>query len=241
LNRRLYRGKAGASAQEIEEHNKKVQQLIAAEKIEAQKRAAEQEKIDKWERECPKFEVDGQLLLEIIAEVNKVRVSPKIYIKFLDSILPNFSGNVYTINGSKTRYVKEGEAPVKELLEQLKSASRKKMLKHSDGLSLSAYDLIRDHNKKGTVSLLFTDGTLPQERVERYGTITPPYEELLGYEFESAEDLVLQWVLADGDSNRKHRNIILNENYTTIGISVGPNSKFKNMCVATLCKDFVDN
>jgi len=243
LNRRLYRGKvAGANAHEIEEHNKKVQAILDQNKLIAAREAAEREQQERWERECPRFEVNGPLLLGIIAEINKVRVSPKIYIKYLDSILFNFKGKTFTIpNTSVTRETQEGEVAVLELIEQLKGAPRRKMLSHSDGLSQVAYDLIRDHNKRGTIGLNFTDGSRLEDRVELYGKMTPPFEELMGYNFVNAEDLVLQWMVGDGDSQHKNRNIILNDTCTTIGISVGPNSKHKNLCVALFCSSYQDN
>jgi len=197
------------------------------------------------EMASPHFTVDGQKLLAILAELNKVRVSPKLYAKYLQELLDEnnpFSGKTFKIPGTNvTRETQEGEDGFRKAIEFLKGAQRLKMFIHSDGFSQSCYDLIRNNNLPGLTGSKLSDGTSSEDRLNHYGKVTQPYEELLIYGFETPNDLVLQWIIDDGDFSRRRRNILLNEKYSTIGISVGPHSKFKEMCACAFCVKFEEN
>jgi len=80
-----------------------------------------------------------------------------------------------------------------------------------------------------------------EDRLNKYGKLSSPYEELFAYGFNSPEDLVLQWILDDGDFSRRRRNIVLNPEFTTLGISIGPHSKHKNMVTAVFATQYVEN
>jgi len=187
----------------------------------------------------PSFWIDENLVLSIVVELNKVRCSPKLYLKFLKELEGLYSGNTLTLSSGVPILTTEGLLGLQETIDFFSKLPRGKMLKHSDGLSVTCYDILRNHNPRGiTHSLELSDGTPAAELVERYGTCTPPYEALYGYDFKVAEDLVLKWILADGDPSRNTRKIILNENFTSLGICVGPNTKTRNACIAILTTNF---
>lgn len=237
---RMFRPKAshGETREQVEEHNKHV--------LEALKDEKQKEEIVKKKQELedtsPAFWIDENLVLSIVVELNKVRCSPKLYIKFLKDLEGLYSGNTLTLLSGVQIHTNDGLLGLQDTINHFSTLPRGKMLRHSDGLSVTCYELLRNHNPRGiTHSLELSDGTSSSELVSRYGTCTPPYEALYGYDFKGAEDLVLKWILADGDPSRKSRNIILNEHFTSLGICVGPNTKTRNACIAIFTTHFEEN
>jgi len=244
LNARMFRPKGSETRDEIEQHNQHVQTAMLEEKKRKKEEEERKQKQQEWEASNPQFEIDGRNLMAIIAELNKVRLSPKLYIKHLKELLEEgaYSGTTFKIPDTEvTRETKEGEEALRDAINFLTTSSRLEMLKHSDGLSTSCYDLIRNHNPRGLTGPILSDGTTAETRVNLYGTCHPPFEELFDYGFQTPEDVVLKWILADGDPARKSRKIVLSEELSTIGICVGPHSKFKIMTVVTFCKDYEEN
>jgi len=239
LAARLFRPKStGETREQVEEHNKHVKELIQEEK----KHEEIEKKKEELEHSSPPFPIDENLVLQIVVEINKVRCSPKIYIKHLKELEAAYSGNKITLSNGASWETKEGLSGLHEVIDFFSNLPRGKMFRHSDGLSVTCFDLLRNHNPRGiTHSLQLSDGTPSDELVGKYGKFTLPYEPLYGYNFKGPEDLVLKWVLSDGDSSRKDRKVLLNENYTSLGICVGPHSKNRNACIAIAATQFEDN
>lgn len=184
-----------------------------------------------YQQTHPHFTVDEEVLQGIVCEINKLRTAPRLYMKYIQSLIDFGAYHSHTLSvpgSSATREMKEGVEGARHSLDLLKSAPKLSALSVSEDLSRSCYDLIRDHAPQGLFGHTMSDGTTTEQRLNRYGKIDSRFEELIAYDNGSPDDIVLSWFLDDGDLSRRRRNILLNPNFTLLGISVGP-FKHKNM------------
>ena len=106
---------------------------------------------------------------EIVKELNLARSEPGKYAEYLADYRKMYNGNRLNLPNRKPLITFEGLKAVDEALAFLKSASPLPVYDLSDGISLAARDRLIDMRKTGVEGHRGSDGSLPDERLDRHG------------------------------------------------------------------------
>ncbi len=143
----------------------------------------------------------------VIAQINVARTNPTRYVKLISK---------QAVDNALTR----------EAIQFLKKVKPVPALHPSACLCLSARDHVQNTGPKGTVG---HEGF--SERVHRYLSGNPGYiGENVSYGRNSAEEMVMDWIIDKGVASRQHRKNIFNPAFANIGVACGPHAKYRHMC-----------
>ena len=99
-------------------------------------------------------------------------------------------------------------------------------------------DHVRDTGKQGSLGHKGTDGSMPYERLSKYGKLPGISAETITYGDKSALETFLAIVIDDGVPSRGHREIVFNSKFTKFACFKGPHKKFKSMAVCLYSEGF---
>jgi len=174
---------------------------------------------------------------QIVLELNKARTDPKRYAElYVNPRLGNFTGKDYSEPGSITIRTNEGRPAVEECIRSLQSSAPGQPLRPTDALSAAARDHVRDTGPRGVVGHTGSDGSSPALRVRRYDASLRYIGENIAYGSAGARGIVLSLLIDDGVPSRGHRTNIMNTDYDLVGVSVGPHTAYRTMCVLDFAK-----
>lgn len=124
-------------------------------------------------------EVDWKDLAKKIAEeINSVRANPKHLTKQMERSLTCFDKvKILRVKGRETRVMQEGAAAYIEALEFVETQKPVKKMTISKNLTKSAEDHINDLIESGEDSQIGSDGSRPNERMQRYTRIDTTWSE----------------------------------------------------------------
>jgi uncharacterized protein YkwD len=186
-------------------------------------------------------EVKSKYEVELWTEINRARTSPAELIKALEATKPNYQGNNYNFPGTHTtRVTKEGISGVDQAIAFLKSQSSLSPIALSDGLSLSSKDLVSLAASSKQFDNLETDEQ-GSARFNRYGKWSGKLFQNLALGNLSPAEVVLNWIIDDGNTNRDHRHSIFNPEINFVGIASGPHIEFSRTTVACFTSKFIEN
>ena len=174
----------------------------------------------------------------VIVELNKARSNPARYAE--ETVKPLFDyyeDNLLKLPGIVPVHSKEGVLAARELYDYLKLLRPRRVLWPSEGMCRAATDHVRDQFDTRKVGHIGSDGSLPQERINRYG-VARVTSEAIAYGNRSGGLIVLQLLVDDGVQNRGHRKALLDARFRKIGVSIGPNPVFGRACDILLADDF---
>ncbi|KAL6042984.1 hypothetical protein QOT17_024153, partial [Balamuthia mandrillaris] len=183
--------------------------------------------------------------LEVLWQMNEARTRPADYARRLKELLPLYDeANVFTDTKTELlRQTQEGKAAVLEAIQQLEanaSATPLKPLRLVTGYSKSCQDLVADNGPKGLTGNQESNGTSPAMRLIRYGTPKGKLAENISYGASTPEDVVVSFIIDDGNAARSQRTNILDHDFTVCGISSGPHKSYNSMVVVAFAKDYVE-
>ncbi|MEO0406598.1 MAG: CAP domain-containing protein [Cyanobacteria bacterium P01_A01_bin.135] len=184
----------------------------------------------------------SNLAASVVAETNLVRANPAGYAAKLEALRPHYQGTLVQIPGQPSVRTTEGISALDEAIADLKSRRPMSTLESSPGLSWAAADHARDLGSRGGFGHFGKDGSLPLDRVGRYGTIPPG--SLIGENISfgppaSAKWHVIQLLVDDNFPSRAHRETLLNPEYRLTGSSCAPHhTQFRIVCAATYASDY---
>eukprot|EP00164_Ancoracysta_twista_P005501 GFYU01007547.1.p1 GENE.GFYU01007547.1~~GFYU01007547.1.p1 ORF type:complete len:790 (-),score=280.46 GFYU01007547.1:102-2471(-) len=188
-----------------------------------------------------KRSVRDALERQVVEEHNKCRCDPQGYIRILEDFKQYYDGKTIRIPGQTPLVTMEGVDAVDEAIDFLDTQEPLHPLMFSKALSLAAMDLVDDHGPKGLTGHEGTDGTDAGERCRRYGEFTEGWlgpSESCTYGQNTAQLIVIQLLIDDGEPSRGHRENIFSDDHSYCGISVGPHSDLDYMCVAVYAAGF---
>lgn len=175
----------------------------------------------------------------IVEELNRARTNPKAYARLLEGMRQYFDGVWYQEPGQPVFKSREGVAAVDEAIRFLRSVPPAQPLTYSPGLAHAALDHIRDTGPRGITSHTGSDGSMPRNRVERYGRWQTALGENIAYHSRpSARRIVMLLIIDDGVPDRGHRTTIFNPAYRLVGVATGPHSSYGSMCVQEFAGGF---
>lgn len=177
---------------------------------------------------------------DILAEINLVRRDPAGYAVFLEEWKKNYKGNEVHLPGEIPIITNEGTAVVDEAIEFLRQQKPMAELTENNGLISAAKVHLKDLQEKNLRGHKGSDGSLPEERVERFGMWEGSVGELIDYGSKTARQVVIKLILDDGVASRGHRLKMLNANFKHIGLALGDSKDNKAVCVVVLAQDFTE-
>eukprot|EP01119_Soliformovum_irregulare_P003646 TRINITY_DN144_c0_g2_i1.p1 TRINITY_DN144_c0_g2~~TRINITY_DN144_c0_g2_i1.p1 ORF type:complete len:410 (-),score=89.03 TRINITY_DN144_c0_g2_i1:21-1250(-) len=165
----------------------------------------------------------------VAQEINKVRSNPSSYISLLQSRLSNLKGNILELWDLGVMIeTREGATAINEAINFLRNTDPLPRFQLSSGMSAAAKEAVQETGGKGaltscqSVDLLNFHGTFERESVE-----------IVSFGNFPAQEMVLRFVIGDGNAQRVHRRHIFNPDYKFMGVAVGEHaSQYKKMaCV----------
>lgn len=177
---------------------------------------------------------------EMLHELNLARTNPQQYAALLEEAKKTLNGNAIRLAGGRTITLKEGAGVVDEAIKFLRAAKPLASLQISKGMSLGAKDHVRDMLASGSTGHKGTDGSLPEQRLSRYGNWQSVVGENIAYFSGSAREAVLGMIIDDGVAGRGHRLNLFNMNHRVAGIAAAPPSAKGATCVVTYAGGFVE-
>lgn len=177
---------------------------------------------------------DPAYLQAICDEMSAVRTDPTSLIPFLEAKIPRFDGTLYREEGKTTLQTKEGVAVINELIEYLKTAPTMEPMTLNMEMNLSAEQHVADIGPNGICGHTGSDGSQPQDRIEKYGEWEVTCGENIDFGNTDPKDIVCALMVDDGVPGRGHRHNIMTPEFLVCGIATGPHTVYGNCCVMTL-------
>ncbi|MEP6706677.1 MAG: CAP domain-containing protein [Pyrinomonadaceae bacterium] len=184
----------------------------------------------------------SSLEAEVIQEINLARAHPEKYVAYLQEYKKYYNGKICS-SPTRARPVmtSEGVAAIDEAIRFLKSSNPLGQLEPSRGLSLGARDHVLDLSQKGMISHRGSDGSLPTDRVSRYGTWESTMGEAILFEVSTPREMVMQLIIDDGVRDRGHRKDVFEPSFQVAGVSIVPKGGFGGFCVIDFADGFTEN
>ncbi len=178
----------------------------------------------------------------ILLTINMVRRKParfaELYIRPLvdasTAQARNYSGMLPMDNQEKGN-------PVTDLYRQLRQQPPAPLLSPHAGLIQSAADHAGYLRRRQSLTRTGPTGSLPEQRMDRYGRWQGIAEELLSAGFISGPVTVFEWLISPGDPFRRDRRILLDKRYRFIGLASRPHPVLRTVTVADLTADYEGN
>lgn len=155
---------------------------------------------------------------EILAEINRVRTNPQAYAEWLEARKQYFEGTVLKLPGEKPIRTNRGKEALEEAVALLKKQSPLPQLSSTSELAGMAQEQISIvTSRQANLNL--------QDKTVSYGKYT-------------AEGIVMQLVIDDGNRFRLNRQKILNPNIRSVGITCQAHEQYDNICAIAYEGDF---
>ncbi|MDR3172371.1 MAG: CAP domain-containing protein [Treponema sp.] len=180
---------------------------------------------------------------DVILELNMVRSDPRKYADlYIKPRIAYFNGNLFSEPGRSIGLMtNEGATAVEECYQALINMQPVPLLYPEQGLSLAAKDHVLDTGKTGRVGHTSSDGSTMGGRLNRYGKWAGSAGENISYGNDRARDIVVQLLIDDGVSSRRHRTNNMSEVFTCIGVAVGKHAGYGSMCVLDFAGTYTGN
>jgi uncharacterized protein YkwD len=178
---------------------------------------------------------------EVIAEINLARANPRKYAAYLEESRKYYNGKSY-LPPSRTKPLTtwDGIAALDEAIKFLQAKEPLGPLQASRGLSFGARDHTQDMVQKGTTGHRGSDGSLPNDRISRYGTWKSTVGEAILYRVTTAREMVLDLIVDDGNPGRPHRQNVFEPSFQLAGVSIIPPTTRGGFCVIDYAGTFIE-
>jgi uncharacterized protein YkwD len=168
---------------------------------------------------------------EILAEMNLARTQPQQYAAYVEEFKKYYKGQRLLLPGSRPIVTNEGLSAVEEAITFLRAAKPLPALEPAEPACLAARDHAADMIKNGIVGHIGSDGTKPNDRVDRYGKWLGAIGEAIVYQMDTPRHIVIGMIIDDGTKSRGHRNDLFSENYKVAGLSISEQNAGGQICV----------
>ncbi len=170
---------------------------------------------------------------EIVREVNLARKNPGFYAAWLRGTRQYYRGTQLRRPGEVPIRTQEGLQAVDEAIRFLDRQKPVGFLDLSRGLSFAARDLVAPQGASGGFGHEGPDGSMPSDRIERYGRWESAIGENVAYGQQTARDVVSAFIIDDGVPGRGHRKNLYSSDYRVMGVDCGPHSTYGTTCAIT--------
>ncbi len=175
---------------------------------------------------------------EILDVMNIARTKPTVFAATIEAKYMNFVRFKWIV-GDNMWLTNDGINAVREAVAVLKAASPIDPLKSSKGLDVMAQVQANYLKSKTDISNPYSGCSSNNvgTRVSEIGKWKSIGESVLG-RLTTAEQIVVQLVVSDGDADRMHRENLLNPSFTSVGFGFSNTDSVKNVVVIDYAEDF---
>ncbi len=177
---------------------------------------------------------------EILAEINLARTNPALYLNYLEDFKKFYRGKEIKYSDGSTLVTNEGISALEEAIAFVRPLKPLPPLELRQGLILGAKDHVNDLVKTGQSGHRGSDGSMLENRLNRYGNWSVSVGEDIVYRSRKAREDVIALIIDDGVKSRGHRKNIFKSDFHVIGLALGSSSKTPPMCVITFAGGFAD-
>jgi hypothetical protein len=168
---------------------------------------------------------------DILAEINMARTQPQQYAAYLLEFKKYYQGKRLMLPGKRPLITFDGEGAVDEAIEYLRTAKPAPALEAAEPATSAAKDHAVDLITNGIMGHTGSDGTKPNDRVDRYGKWLGGIGEAIVYKVDTARNNVIGLVIDDGNAGRGHRNDLFNPDYHFAGLCLSEQGANGQVCV----------
>ncbi len=172
---------------------------------------------------------------EVVLHLNMARTDPGKYAReYISPRRHYFAGKVYhdprSPHFEHGYWTREGQRAVRECVKVMKNAKPAKALRPSESISIAAQAHARYQSRTGRVGHRGPNGSKPGTRLRQFGRWRITGENI-SYGFNTASEIVACLLVDDGVRNRGHRSIILDPQFSIVGVAIEPHPVYKYVCV----------
>jgi uncharacterized protein YkwD len=177
---------------------------------------------------------------DILAEINLARTNPAVYLTYLEDFKKLYHGKEIRYVDGSTLVTNEGLSALEEAITFVRSVQPLPPLELRKGLILGAQDHVNDLVKTGQSGHRGSDGSMLEDRLNRYGNWSVSVGEDIVYRSRKAREDVIALIIDDGVKSRGHRKNIFKSDFHVVGLALGSSTKTPPMCVITFAGGFAD-
>lgn len=177
---------------------------------------------------------------ELLDEINYARTNPGAYLAFLQQYRTYYFDKTVRFPDGRSLVTNEGVSALDEAIDFLRTVKPLPVFELRKGMVMGAKVHIDDLLKTGGFGHRGSDGSLPEDRLTRYGLWEESVGEDIIYESRTARNDVIGLIIDDGVATRGHRNNIFKPGFRVIGVSVAQPSTSRRLCIVTFAGGFVD-
>ncbi|HEY3999037.1 MAG TPA: CAP domain-containing protein [Candidatus Xenobia bacterium] len=175
----------------------------------------------------------------IVEELNLARTNPQAYAQILEARRAWYGpSNQVARPGGRAYISREGKVALEDAIAFLHHQTPLTPVSLSAGMSRAAADFVTQNGPTGVKSHQGPDGSLPADRVARYGNWGGTMGENLDYGWSDARDIVADLIIDDGVPDRGHRANVFEPAFHVVGVAVGPNKVSHVMCVMEFAAEY---
>ena len=174
--------------------------------------------------------------MSLLHELNTVRANPSQAIALLEEYRKFYKGNELQLPKSPTIETNEGVAAVDEAINFVRNYQPLPKLQVSQALTLAANDHLADMLATGISGHQGTDGSLPNQRINRRGVNTQVVGENISFYTQEARTVIFWMLIDDGNKRRGHRNNIFSPRFGYLGIASGQSKQLGRICIITFAE-----
>jgi len=175
---------------------------------------------------------------DIIYHINRARTNPRDFSNVLKDYLKYFKGKVFKYPNMTPISTNEGESAVSEAITFLNNQSVLNVLKENKDMNDLAFDSLSNILKCNNFDEIEDNNDL-DVLIDKYGVIEGSFAQSIEFGTSTAEMLVANLIIDDGDANRGNRNNIFKDNFKIIGVDHGTHKQFRSATVVIFCQDFI--
>jgi len=175
---------------------------------------------------------------EILDVMNIARTTPATFAAKIEAKYMQFVRFKWIV-GDEMWLTNDGINAVREAVSVLKSASAVSALKSSKGLDVMAQVHANYLKAQANLTDAYTgcSGNNVGTRVADIGKWTSIGESILG-RLSTAEEIVVQLLVSDGDANRRHRTNLLNPSFDSVGFGFSNSESVSGIVVIDYAEGF---
>ena len=177
----------------------------------------------------------GNFTQEVIDQVNRVRTNPQAYAAYLENFRSYYTADgMFRAPGRRMLRTHEGVSALDQAIRTLQRASAQAPITASDLLAGAGRELINAQQQSGLIG----HGSAPFERMQHYGVWQNMAGENVAYGAPTAEQVVYNLVVDDGERSRGHLKNILQPGFRVAGVSKGNHPIYGTICVIDFASEF---
>lgn len=177
----------------------------------------------------------SRLERDVLRELNQARTGPEAYVPRLVAYRRGFAGSIAHEPGSEVGVrTFEGPGAVDEAIAFLSHQRPLGPIEADPALARAAAEHADEQARTGGFGHGGADGSQPSQRVWRYARGRMLVAEVISYGQASAEGVIRQLIVDDGQPTRGHRAILFSAPYRRAGVACRPHPVYGHSCVIDL-------